>query len=92
MFPYFARELKRKGVILKLLWDEYIADNPDGYSYARTTWHYRLWRQELRITMYMEHKADDKMFLDFAVEKLFIVYTKTGKKTDLEVFNATRHK
>jgi len=35
MFSYFARELKRKGVTLKLLWDEYIADNPDGYSYAR---------------------------------------------------------
>jgi predicted transcriptional regulator len=25
IFPYFAKELKRKGVTLKLLWDEYIA-------------------------------------------------------------------
>ncbi|MBM3702655.1 MAG: hypothetical protein FJW63_06680 [Actinobacteria bacterium] len=39
MFPYFARDLKRKGVTLKLLWDEHIADNPDGYSYPRLTWH-----------------------------------------------------
>ena len=85
MFPYFAKELKRKGVTLKLLWDEHIADNPDGYSYPRLTWHYRVWRQAEKITMHMEHKAGDKMFVDFAGEKLFIVDPKTGEKTDLEV-------
>lgn len=88
MFPYFAKELKRKGVTLKLLWDEHIADNPDGYSYPRLTWHYRVWRQAEKITMHMEHKAGDKMFVDFAGEKLFIVDPKTGEKTDLEVFIA----
>lgn len=30
-FCYFAKELKRKGVTLKTLWEEYIVDNPDGY-------------------------------------------------------------
>jgi transposase len=29
------RELKRKHVTLLILWDEYIAANPDGYSYSR---------------------------------------------------------
>jgi len=36
----------------------------------------------------MEYKAGDKMFVDFAGEKLFIVDPKTGIKTDLEVFIA----
>ncbi len=87
-FPHFARELKRKGVTLKRLWDEYIEQNPDGYSYARTTWHYRVWRQASKITMHMAHKAGDKMFVDFAGEKLFTVDPKTGEKADLEVFIA----
>jgi len=87
-FPYFAKELKRKGVTLKRLWEEYIADNPEGYSYARTTWHYRVWRQAEKVTMHIEHKAGDKMFVDFAGEKLFTVDPKTGIKTDLEVFIA----
>jgi len=41
--------------------------------------------QASKITMHMEHKAGDKMFVDFAGEKLFIVCPKTGEKTDLEV-------
>ncbi len=64
--------VKRKWVTLKRLWDEHIADNPDGYSYPRLTWHYRVWRQAEKITMHMEHKAGDKMFVDFAGEKLFM--------------------
>ena len=32
-FPYFAKELKIKGVTLKLLWEEYMVDNPDGYFF-----------------------------------------------------------
>lgn len=44
-FCYFAKEIKRKGVTLYLLWEEYIANNPGGYSCARAYWHYRVWRQ-----------------------------------------------
>jgi len=87
-FPYFAKELKRKGVTLKLLWEEYIVDNPGGYSYPRLTWHYRVWRQADKATMHMEHKAGDKMFVDFSGETLFIVDRKTGEKTQVEVFIA----
>ena len=87
-FPYFAKELKRKGVTLKRLWEEYMADNPGGYSYPRLTWHYRVWRQADKATMHMEHKAGDKMFVDFSGEKLFVVNRKTGEKTEVEVFIA----
>ena len=87
-FCYFAKELKRRGVTLKLLWEEYIEKNPTGYSYAQTAWHYRVWRQSSKVTMHMEHKAGDKTFVDFAGETLFIVDRKTGEKTEVEVFIA----
>ena len=34
-WPAVHRELKRKHVTLLIVWDEYIAENPDGYSYSR---------------------------------------------------------
>ena len=84
-FYYFKKELKRRGVTLKLLWEEYIEKNPTGYSYAQTAWHYRVWRQASKVTMHMEHKAGDKCFVDFSGEKLFIVDRKTDEKTEVEV-------
>jgi len=87
-FCYFAKELKRRGVTLKLLWKEYIEKNPYGYSYVRTTWHYRVWRQASEATMHMEHKAADKMFVDFAGEKFNIVDRKTGEIKKVEAFIA----
>jgi len=36
------RELKRKHVTLVILWDEYIAANPGGYSYSRFCELYRV--------------------------------------------------
>ncbi|MBM3709343.1 MAG: transposase [Actinobacteria bacterium] len=87
-FCYFAKELKRKGVTLKTLWEEYIKANPGGYSYPRTTWHYRVWKQASDATMHIEHKAGDKTFVDFAGQKLAIVDRKTGEIKDVEVFVA----
>ena len=87
-FCYFAKELKRKGVTLKTLWEEYIKDNPYGYSYARTTWHYKVWKQASDATMHIEHKAGDKAFVDFAGQKLQTVDRITGEAKDVEVFVA----
>jgi transposase len=88
LFCYFAKELKRKGVTLKTLWEEYIKANPGGYSYSRTTWHYRVWKQASQATMHIEHKAGDKTFVDFAGEKLSLVDRKTGEIRQAEVFVA----
>ncbi len=85
-FPYFAKDLKRRGVTLKRLWEEYIAKNPHGYSYAQACWHYRIWSQASRVTMHMEHKAGDKTFADFAGETVDIIDCKTGEINKAEIF------
>jgi len=87
-FPYFAKELKRKGVILKLLWEEYIEKNPGGYSYAQAACHYRVWRQSSPVTMHMEHKAGDKTYVDFTGYKFKIVDPKTGSFEEVETFTS----
>ena len=40
----FQTELKRRGVTLALLWQEYLAEHPTGYSYKRFCELHRAWR------------------------------------------------
>jgi transposase len=87
-FDYYAKELKRPGVTLERLWQEYRAEYPDGYSYSQFCYHFQLWRSNSELTMHIEHKAGDKMFADFTGKKLQIVDKNTGEIRDVEVFVA----
>jgi transposase len=44
-WPQVQAELRRKGVTLTLLWQEYKAANPDGFQYAWFCDSYQAWRQ-----------------------------------------------
>jgi transposase len=82
-------ELSRKGVTLALLWEEYAQENPqDHYSYAQFTRHYRRWAGKLELSMRQAHKAGEKLFCDFAGQKMRIVDPATGEITDAPVFVA----
>ncbi len=48
--------------------------------------HYQQWLKRSKPVMHIEHIAGDKMFIDFAGEKLHIVNKETGEITDVEVF------
>ena len=87
-FEYFAKELKRPGVTLERLWEEYRDKHPDGYSYSQFCYHFQVWRQTSPLTMHIEHKAGDKMFVDFTGKKLSIVNKNTGEIKEVEVFVA----
>jgi transposase len=79
-FPYFARELKKRGVTLYLLWQEYKRGHPDGYSYSQFCYHFQVWRSLSSLSMHIEHKAGEKMFADFTGEKLKV------QDEEMEVF------
>ncbi len=87
-FEYYSKELTRTGVNLKNLWEEYKSKHSDGYSYAQFCYHYQIWRDSLEITMHMEHKAGDKMFVDFTGKKLQLTDRDTGEKREVETFIA----
>lgn len=87
-FGYFIKELKRVGVNLLLLWEEYKLENGNHYSYTQFCYHFQMWRSSTQLTMHIDHKAGDKMFVDFAGKKLKITDWMSGKETDVEVFVA----
>jgi transposase len=87
-FPRFIQELKKTGVTLMTLWNEYQQENPDGYSYSQFCYHFQVWRNASKLTMHIDHKAGDKMFVDYAGNRLSIVDRKTGEILPVEVFVA----
>lgn len=66
-FPYMLKELPRTGVTRQLLWQEYKAATPDGYERSQFCDLFRRWcTSRPELTMSLEHKAGDKLFVDFA--------------------------
>ena len=54
-------ELRRRGVTLLLLWQEYRAGAPDGYGYNRFCDLYGEWRRGVTATMRQSHAARESM-------------------------------
>jgi len=76
---YIFSELKRKGMTLSLLWEEYKQRNPDGYMYTQFCEIYRQWLKKTTLVMRQEHKAGHKAFSDFSGGKLRITDPHTGE-------------
>jgi len=87
-FPYLVKELKKPGVTLDLLWQEYRKQYPKGYSYPQFCYHFRIWHSLSSVSMHLEHKAGEKMFVDYTGKKLKIYERGTGKEKEVEVFVA----
>jgi transposase len=86
-FPAMLKELPRVGVTREGLWEEYKAKNPDGYEYSQFCKHFRSWvRSETEVTLAMEHKAGDRMYVDFAGAKRR--YRENGVDREAELFVA----
>ena len=85
-FEYIEKELKRTGVTLYLLWEEYRQQQEEGFSYSRFCHHYRMWESRQDPDMHMEHKAGDITYMDFTGKKMHIVDPDTGEIEEVESF------
>ncbi len=87
-FEYFLKELKKTGVTLQTLWEEYRREYPDGYGYSQFCHHFQVWRNASKVYMHIEHKAGDKMFVDYAGKKFTIYDSRTEEPIEVSVFVA----
>lgn len=81
-------ELRKKGVTLRLLWIEYLEQSPQGYSYSQFCQRYRDWAGKLKPTMRLNHKAGEKLFVDYAGQTVPIIDPTTGEIREAEIFVA----
>lgn len=83
------RELRRKGVTLALLWEEYKAEYPDGVQYSWFCERYRAWAAHLDVVMRQEHRAGEKLFVDFAGQTVAVIDRTSGEIREAQIFVAT---
>ena len=86
--PKIAQELKRRGVTLALLWQEYLAEHPNGYSYTRFCELYGAWRKCVSPTMRQTHLAGEKLFVDWAGDTIGVIDPATGEERRAHIFVA----
>jgi transposase len=86
--PAMHIELRRTGVTLRLLHEEYVAANPNAYGYTKYVELYNAWAERQLVTMRQVHKAGEKCFVDYSGAKPSIVDAKTGERIEVELFVA----
>jgi transposase len=82
------RELRRKGVTLFLLWQEYKAVTPEGVQYSQFCAAYRQWAGTLDLVMRQDHRAGEKLFVDYAGQTVPVVNPLTGEVHAAAIFIA----
>lgn len=82
-------ELKRKGVTLRLLWEEYRTTSPDGLGYSQFCKRFSDFKGTLDPRMRQTHKAGEKLFVDYAGLTLPLIDAATGEIHDVQIFTAT---
>lgn len=88
LLPVYCKRLKRKGVTREMLHKEYKGQHPDGYARSSFCRYIEEYQKAHSTVMHLEHKAGDKLFIDFADKKLGIVDPSRGEVVAVEVFVA----
>lgn len=85
---YVERELKRPGVTLTLLWQEYRAGHPQGYGYTWFWERFEGYRQRGRATFRNRHEAGAVMQTDYAGQTVPVIDPVTGVVREAQIFVA----
>jgi transposase len=80
-FEYVDREMKKKGMTLFLLWEEYKMKNPDGCMYSQFCAKYRDYRKMNSVYMRKFYKAGERMMVDWAGLNMKYSNGKNDEKT-----------
>lgn len=83
---YLHTERRKPGVTLELLHLEYLEQHPTGYRYTWFCDLYRQWLARHRLTMRQEHRAGEKVFVDYAGQQPQLVDPPTGAVLAVELF------
>ena len=87
-WAWVHRELRRKHVTRMLLWEEYRATAPEGLAYSQFCNRYRGWAKKLPVTMRQEHRAGERLFVDFSGDGIELVEERTGDVLVAKLFVA----
>ena len=88
-WKHIQQELREhKHTTLQLLWEEYRATQPEGYSYSRFCSLYACWKHQQNVVMRQEHRPGEKLFVDWAGDKVPLHDRENGALQEASLFLA----
>ena len=87
-WSYIHQQLRQKSVTLMLLWQEYKEIHPQGYQYSQFCHRYRQWTKHIDPVMRQEHRAGEKLFVDYAGQTVPVYNIYTKKMREAQIFVA----
>ena len=88
-FAAIHAELQQhKDLTLQLVWEEYRAVHPGGYRYSRFCELYKRWRRKLEVVLRQEHRAGEKLFVDYAGKTVGIKNPAASEDREAQIFVA----
>ncbi len=85
-FQHAERELKKTGVTRQWLWSEYKEQHPDGYNYSQYCFHFSEYLKNKEVVMHLQHRAAERIMIDFAGKKLGYTDPGSGEVVACQVF------
>ena len=86
---YIDTEIRRPHVTRQLLWTEYKAQfGKHALGYSQFCRSYREWKKTRRLSMRQEHRAGEKLFIDFCGPTVPVVNPDTGEVRRVAIFVA----
>lgn len=89
-YEYIDNEMRRDGVTLKLLWNEYCEEcrqaNEQPLMYSQYCFHYQKHLEQKRAVMHIPRKPGEQIEVDWAGDPAYIVDRNTGEKTPCRIF------
>ena len=86
--PRGANTPSRIGQRPTRIWQEERESNPLGYGCSRFCDLYRCWLKKLDLVLRQEHRAGEKMFVDYAGDTIAVYDPRTGDVQEAAVFVA----
>lgn len=83
---YLHVEMRKTGVTLQLLWEEYRKEHVDGLGYTQFCERYRAFVRKINVSMRQTHKAGEKGYVDYSGKNPFLVDPETGEVKPVEIF------
>jgi transposase len=77
---------QHKHLTLQLAWEEYCGAHPEGYRYSRFCELYQRWRRQQEVVLRQEHRAGEKLFVDYAGATIPVQDAQTGELRQAQLF------
>ncbi|HKJ81152.1 MAG TPA: hypothetical protein VJ954_03965, partial [Ignavibacteriaceae bacterium] len=85
-FPNMEREIKKTGVTRQSVWEEYYKKHSGGLKVSQFCEHYRRWSKRVNTVRHMNHKAGDKIFIDYVGKTLEVVDKLSGEVEQVQFY------